>query len=238
MNREYHKWYSPTLNREMELLVFGHGGARMIVFPTSRARFFEYEDRGMVGALGDHIESGNLQLFCVDSVDAESFYARSVHPSGRIMRHLQYDQYLVRELLPFVWWRNPTPFTIVHGCSFGAYHAVNFALRHPELVNRAIALSGKYQMRGFFDGYYDDNIYYNNPSDFILNEQDPGRLDQIRKVDMIIAIGEHDPAYQNNREFSSALWRKNIWHAFRVWNGWSHDWPYWQQMIRWYVGGA
>ena len=60
MNREYHKWYSPTLNRDMELLVFGHAGARMIVFPTSRARFFEYEDRGMVGALGDHIESGNL----------------------------------------------------------------------------------------------------------------------------------------------------------------------------------
>ena len=84
MNREYHKWYSPTLNREMELLVFGHGGARMIVFPTSRARFFEYEDRSMVAALGDHIESGRLQLFCVDSVDAESFYARAAHPSGRI----------------------------------------------------------------------------------------------------------------------------------------------------------
>ena len=70
------------------------------------------------------------------------------------------------------------------------------------------------------------------------NEQDPERLDQIRKVDFIIAIGEHDPAYQNNREFSSALWNKNIWHAFRVWNGWAHDWPYWQQMIRWYVSGA
>ena len=77
MNREYHKWYSPTLNREMELLVFGHGGARMIVFPTSRARFFEYEDRSMVAALGDHIESGRLQLFCVDSVDAESFWRES-----------------------------------------------------------------------------------------------------------------------------------------------------------------
>ena len=43
----------------MELLVFGHGGARMIVFPTSRARFFEYEDRGMVWALREFIEEGN-----------------------------------------------------------------------------------------------------------------------------------------------------------------------------------
>ena len=238
MNREYYKWYSPTLNREMELLVFGHGGARMIVFPTSRARFFEYEDRSMVAALGDHIESGRLQLFCVDSVDAESFYARAAHPSGRIARHLQYEQYLIHELLPFVWSKNLTPFTIVHGCSFGAYHAINFALRHPELVNRAIGLSGKYQMRGFFDGYDDDNIYSNNPSDYVPNEHDSGRLEQIKKVDLIMVIGEHDPAYQNNRELSSALWSKNIWHAFRSWNGWAHDWPYWQQMIRRYIGGA
>jgi len=26
MNREYHKWYSSRLGRDMELLVFGHGG--------------------------------------------------------------------------------------------------------------------------------------------------------------------------------------------------------------------
>lgn len=238
MNREYHKWYSPTLNRDMEMLVFGHDGARMIVFPTSRGRFFEYEDRGMVTALGDHIEAGRLQLYCVDSVDAESFYARSVHPSGRIIRHLQYEQYIINEVLPFAWARNLTPFTLVHGCSFGAYHAINFALRHPDLVNRAIGLSGKYQMRSFFDGYYDDNIYFNNPSEFVSSEHDAGRIEQIKKVDLIIVIGEQDPAYQNNRDLSTALWSKNIWHAFRTWNGWAHDWPYWQQMIRSYIGGA
>lgn len=238
MNREYHKWYSPTLNRDMEMLVFGHDGARMIVFPTSRGRFFEYEDRGMVTALSDHIEGGRLQLYCVDSVDAESFYARSVHPSGRITRHLQYEQYIINEVLPFARSKNLTPFTLAHGCSFGAYHAINFALRHPDLVNRAIGLSGKYQMRSFFDGYYDDNIYFNNPSEFVPGEHDAGRIEQIKQVDLIIVIGEQDPAYQNNRELSTALWSKNIWHAFRTWNGWAHDWPYWQQMIRSYIGGA
>src|ERR1700689_950968 len=48
MNREYHKWYSPALQREMELLVFGHAGVPMIVFPTSMGRFFDYEDRNMI----------------------------------------------------------------------------------------------------------------------------------------------------------------------------------------------
>ncbi len=49
MNREFHRWHSPSLDRTMELLVFGHGGARVLVFPTSRGRFYEFEDRGMVG---------------------------------------------------------------------------------------------------------------------------------------------------------------------------------------------
>ena len=44
MNREYHRWYSPSLERDMELLVFGHSGARTLVFPTSMGRFFQWED--------------------------------------------------------------------------------------------------------------------------------------------------------------------------------------------------
>ncbi len=62
MNREFHRWYSPSLNREMDLLVFGHAGARAIVFPTSMGRYFEWEDRGRIGALSEHLERGWLQL--------------------------------------------------------------------------------------------------------------------------------------------------------------------------------
>ena len=51
MHREHHRWYSPRLNREMELLIHGHAGACVLVFPTSQGRFYEYEDRGMVAAL-------------------------------------------------------------------------------------------------------------------------------------------------------------------------------------------
>ena len=40
MKREYHKWYSERLGRDMELLVFGHDGLPAIVFPTSQGRFF------------------------------------------------------------------------------------------------------------------------------------------------------------------------------------------------------
>lgn len=238
MNREYHQWFSPILNRKMELLVFGHAGARMIVFPTSQGRFFDYEDRGMIWALQDYIEQGNLQVYTVDSVDAESFYCSWAHPSGRIQRHVQYDQYITEEVVPFTQGHNANPFLITHGCSFGAYHAINYGLRHADLVGRAIGLSGKYDIRNMLDDYYDENVYFNNPVDYVPNEHDAARLQLLQRLDIIIAIGDQDPHYQNNRDLSNALWSKGIWHALRVWDGWAHDWPYWQQMIRWYVGGA
>ena len=73
MNREYHKAYSQELNRDMEALVYGHAGTPLLVFPTSMGRFFEYEDRGMIGTLAPKIERGELQVFCPDAVDTESW---------------------------------------------------------------------------------------------------------------------------------------------------------------------
>src|SRR5574340_908526 len=106
MNREYHRWHSPSLDRDMELLVFGHAGARVLVFPTSMGRFFQWEDMGMITALGEHLEKGWIQLFCVDSVDAESWYAKSRPPAERARRHVQYDRYLLSEVLPFTTQKN------------------------------------------------------------------------------------------------------------------------------------
>src|SRR6267378_1399194 len=109
MNREYHKRYSSELHREIEMLVLGHAGMPLLVFPTSQGRFYEYEDRGMIGALSPKIERGELQVFCPDSVDSESWYNKGVHPRVRVLRHLQYERYILHEFLPFVRWKNQTP---------------------------------------------------------------------------------------------------------------------------------
>ncbi|MBW7882282.1 MAG: esterase family protein [Caldilineaceae bacterium] len=237
MHREYHKWYSPRLNREMELLVFGHAGARMLVFPTSMGRFYEYEDRGMVANLGEHLENGWLQIYCVDSVDAESFYNGWAHPSGKITRHIQYEEYILNEVLPLSRNKNQNPFLISHGCSFGAYHALNIAFRHPHLFGRVLALSGKYDMSGFFGGYYDENIYFNTPSHYVPNLSNHDQLEALQRMDIIIAAGHDDPNIDNNRALSRALWDRGLPHAFREWDGWSHDWPYWMKMVQLYIGG-
>ncbi len=217
--------------------MFGHAGARVVVFPTSLGRFFEWEDRSMIGAIADFLEQGWFQLFCVDSLDEESWYARHKHPGQAAWRHGQYDHYIGAEVLPFTSHKNPHPFLIMTGASFGAYHAVNFAFRHPDRVQRVIGMAGLYDIKRLTGGYSDDNVYFNDPSHFLVHDYDHGRLEALRRVDIILAIGKDDPNRADNEHLSNVLWSKGVWHAFRLWDGWCHDWPWWQQMIRLYIGG-
>lgn len=237
MNREYHRWFSPALSRDMEMLVFGHSGARVLVFPTSKGKFYEWEDRGMINTLSNSINNGWLQLFCVDSVDEESWYCYWAQPSGRAERHMQYDSYLRHEVLPFSEQINSNPFMISIGASFGGYHAMNFGLRYPQQVSRILAMSGLYDIKRFVAGYYDNNVYFNNPIDYIPNESNSERLYWLRRQDIIIACGREDSLMPSGRALSEKLWQKGIGNALREWDGWSHDWPFWQQMVQHYISG-
>jgi esterase/lipase superfamily enzyme len=217
----------------MELLVFGQGGMPVVVFPTSMGRFFDYENRHMIDVVGDRYEHGRLQAFCVDSVDAESWYNKAVHPAVRAARHVQYDDYLVHELIPFVRSRNSSPELAVTGCSFGGYHSVNFALRHPDLVNYCVSMSGAFDVHQFLNGYYDDNCYYNCPPDFLPGVTDPWFLDRYRRMRIVLATGENDICLDENRRLSGIMSAKSIPHWLDVWgDGAGHDWPWWQRMAQ------
>ena len=221
----------------MDLLQFGHAGARVIVFPSSMGAFHEWEDRGMITAVADWIEQGWFQLWCVDSVDSESWYARWKVAGDRALAQQAYDDYLLHEVLPLTEHRNRHPYLITAGASFGAYHAMDFGLRHPRHVRRILGLSGLYDIREQTGGYSDERIYHHNPADFILGEHDADRLAALRRVDIIMAIGRDDPMRPANEEFSRRLHAMGIWHALRIWDGWAHDWPWWTRMLRTYLGG-
>jgi esterase/lipase superfamily enzyme len=243
MNREYHEWFSPYLGRKMELLVFGYGGARMLVFPTLRGHFYQYENHGMVQVLRNRIQGGLLQLFCVDSMDLEILYNRSLSPRDRILLYMEFEKYILHEVLPFSEGMNPNPSLTAHGCSLGASHALNIAFRHPHLFTRLLALSGRYDLtqdfgggfRDLFDHYYDDDVYFNTPSHFVPNLTDPVLLQQLRNLDITLAIGERDPFIENNRTLSQTLWDKGVWHAFHVWWGIAHGFEHWREMVRLYA---
>ncbi|MBD1390454.1 esterase family protein [Neiella sp. HB171785] len=242
MKREYHKWWSDRLGRDMELLVFGHSGDRMLVFPTRYARFYEYENMRMIEAIRSKIDSGHLQVFCVDSIDCESLYANWAHPAHRIGRHLQYEQYILQEVFPLMDLLNSGGRTISHGCSLGAFHAANMVFRHPDKFQKLIAFSGRYDLTmgvewftDLFNGYYDDNIYFNTPTHFLPNLQCEHRLKAIRDTDITLVIGEQDPFRQNNEHLSQILWQKSVAHDLKYWSERAHRGYYWRRMAPMFI---
>ena len=237
MHRDYRKWHSPSLHREMELLIFGHAGARVLVFPTSKGKFYEWEDRGMIGALGPALDHGHIQLYCVDSVDAESWYNWGAHPGYRGWRQTEYENYLLHEVLPLSSQLNSNPFLITTGASFGAYHAADFAFRHPELAGRVLGMSGFYNIENWTGGYQEGEVYHHSPCLYLRNEWESHRLEHLKRVDIILTTAQNDPIRYSTDNLSQVLWDKRIWHAKRVWDGWSHDWPWWQRQIQLYLGG-
>ncbi len=237
MNREYHKWWSERLQRDMELLVFGHAGAKVLVFPTRGGRFYEYEKMGMVAALQHKIDQGWIQLYCIDSVDTESLYCWWAHPQGRIDRQKAYEAYILHEVLPFMQQKNQHDCVISHGLSLGAFQAANLAFKHPHLFNKLVAFSGRYDLtlnvesfNDLFDGYYNEDIYFNTPTHYLPNLDCGNRIERLREMDITLVIGEQDPFLENNHYLSSILHGKGISHRLQYWHDRAHSGRYWRQM--------
>jgi esterase/lipase superfamily enzyme len=230
-SREYRKWWSPSLGRDMELLVFGDRGQPVLVFPTSMGRFFQWEDFGMIEHLASRIDAGLLRLWCVDSVDAETFYNRGVGGQPRAARHLQYERYIVEEVLPALHPGGPPGPLVAIGASFGAFHVAALATRHPGLVTKAVCLSGAFDAARWLDGSREGDAYFVNPLAFLPGLTDEAQLAPLRETEIVVATGEDDPNVAESRRLVSLLQEKGVPASLHVWNGWAHDWPYWKDMV-------
>jgi esterase/lipase superfamily enzyme len=236
MRRDYHRWPSPRLGRDIELIHFGHAGDPLIVFPTSQGTFHEYEDQGMVAALADKLEGGALQLTCVSTNDSETFYGRHLHPRARLDRYLAYERALLDEIVPFVRHATGRETMGVTGCSFGAYHAFVMALRHPDVFTSCIAMGGAFNIERFLDGYYDTDAYLLCPPHFLPGLADSWFLDRQRRNKWVLVTGEHDICRADMEQAAALLGSKGIPHSLHVWgNGSLHDWPEWRKMARAYL---
>jgi len=231
MQRAYHKFYSGALGRDMEVLHFGSSGVPLLAFPTSMGRFYQWEDFGLVSALAEWLDSGAMQLLCLDSVDEESWYAKAKSPAERVARHLQYERYILDEVLPGM----PVA-PIACGASFGAMHAVLLATRHPTRLSGFLALSGAFDTARFLDGYGDDSTYFTNPLAFLPGLTDEAYLGPLRAMNpKVIATGQEDPNVEDSKKLAAALRERGVDVRLDLWDGWAHDWPYWKDMMRRYL---
>ncbi|MEE4607797.1 MAG: alpha/beta hydrolase-fold protein [Desulfobacteraceae bacterium] len=244
MHVEEHRWHSPRLGREMALKVYGHWGRPILVFPCSRGRYYDYETMGMVGAIADFIDGGRIKLFCIDSLDAESWYDFSVSPAERNRRHEAYEGYIVHEVVPFL--QNHCGGhglrATTNGCSMGAYHAVNFFLKHPDLFAGTIALSGLYRLdRPEFGLGAEDipAVYFNSPIHYLAGMTDPWFLEQYRRGAIVICVGRgawEEEAVADTRTMKMLLEQKGVAARVDFWGfDVNHDWPWWYRQMRYFL---
>jgi esterase/lipase superfamily enzyme len=235
MQEFYHKWYTQYLSRDFEMLVFGHSGFPVILLPTSKGRYFENKDFGLVGSARQLIESGKIKIYCPDGIDGESWYNYGIHPADRVKTHMAYERVILNDVIEFAKYETGSKTVGVAGCSFGGYHALNIAFRNPDKVSYLFTMGGAYDIKQFIMGWYDDNCYFNNPPDYMSNLNDEWYLTRIRKMGIVLGTGEWDICLEENKRMSGILGAKGISHWLDIRQGTGHDWPWWKEMFPHYL---
>lgn len=246
MHIQYFKEYSHKLGRDMEFKVFGHSGRPFVIFPCQNGKFFDFENNGMIDTIADKIEDGKVQLFCVSSIDEETWSAEGDY-HGRIVWHEQWFSYICDEFIPRMYQihnelahENYTGKPILSGASMGGYHCVNFYLRRPDIFGGCLSLSGLFHAGYFFPNYNDETIYYNSPVDYLphLHPYHP-LVDQYRQGDIIICCGQgawEDEAKVDARILKEQFERLQVDAWVDLWGeDVNHDWPWWLIQFPYFV---
>ena len=240
MNKQVTSWFSPSLQKEMPIVSYGHFGDALLMIPTAGADFLEYERFLLIDTLAPFINAGKMKVFSIDSINKESWLNTSMLPSHKAIRHNQFNEYVYNEVMPFI--RSQTSNnTMVYTCgaSLGALHSMNLFLKRPDLINGTIAMSGVYDLTDYTDGYWDEQVYFNSPMHYIPNLNSNQHLDKIR-ASHHIHIYSGSGSYESpsaSRKFSQVLWDKGIWNDLDIWGqDMKHDWPTWRAMLPFIVG--
>lgn len=231
MVREHHRWQSPALGRPMDLLWFGKWGRPILAFPTSLGGCTQNEDMGLIEGLRPKIDAGEVQVCCVDAIDGEAWYNERVPGEWKLRRYQQFERYLTDEVLPLIRIKAEREDLILFGASFGAYHAMTFAFRHPDLASRVVAFSGLFEIERFLSGWWSDDCYFLSPAACAPNFH-PHDAERLRHIGFVVATGEHDHLANHNRWFAEVLRGKGLNVHAEIWPGvFGHDWPFWARHL-------
>jgi esterase/lipase superfamily enzyme len=240
MERNISSWFSPRLQKEMPIAVYGYYGFALLLVPTAAADYLEYERFQLINSLQPHIDAGKMKVFSINSINNESWLNAHMDPRHKIVRHMQFNEYVYEEVVPFI--RNhtsqDTPI-IICGASFGALHSMNLFLKRPDLINGVIAMSGVYDLTEYTKGYYDEDVYFNSPQHFMPNMNDHAILEQIRRsqhIHIFSGSGAYEDPDASGR-FAAILYSKGINYELDIWgNEWPHDWNTWREVLPHYMG--
>ena len=241
MKREWIRQYSESLNRTMNLLVYGEGGLPLLAFPCQDGMCDNWEGFQMPETLADYIDGKKLQLFCVDTVDQESWSAKNRDKVERAEVQEAYYHYIVDEAVPLIQRYNGSgQRPVATGFSLGASHAAIVFFRRPDLFAGMLGCSGCYDTPHFWDNWCNSTLYDNSPVHFLANmPEDHPYIDIYNQRRIILCVGQG--RWENECRRTAAIMR-DIMNRKGI-RGWvdfwgydvDHDWPWWRKQVRYFL---
>ncbi|MCB9673237.1 MAG: hypothetical protein H6734_27485 [Alphaproteobacteria bacterium] len=233
-NPRYLRLPSDHLQKRVHLWTYGYAGAPVLVFPSAAGMAHEWQASEAVHALGPLLDAGKIRLYCPESNVSEAWTGDG-HPSWRLDRHRAYELFVTQELIPWIWEQQGRRQRVVTtGCSFGSFYAANFALKHPDLVEWALCLSGRYRTETFMEGFYDDRVYYADPLHYVPNLS--GReLERVKQthLTLVVGLGPHEGrCITETRDLAIVLREKGIPVTPDFWGrDVAHHWDWWRRQL-------
>jgi esterase/lipase superfamily enzyme len=222
------------------VVAHGHYGRPVLVFPSEQGQAQDFEHNGMVDAVADLVEAGRVKLYCVDSADRYTWSDNGLPTEERARRHGYYESWVLEQVVPWMSGdcAGATEFATL-GCSMGAFHAANFALKRADLFPLALCLSGNYDPASWRSwGEQGQQTYFNNPMAYVAN-LDGDHLNWLRdRVSLLLVVGQGawevhpTQALPSSRAFAQLLAEKGIPHELDVWGfDIPHDWTSWRAQL-------
>ncbi len=243
MRRDAVELWSPELGWSPRVVVHGSYGRPLLWFPSSEGRAEDAETFGVVDAVRPLLEAGRVKLYCVDSWDGGSWYRRDLPLEQRAQLHEAYERWVVEGVVPFVDGDcGGRQDMAVAGCSFGAFHAANLALRRADLFPLALCLSGVYDLsvlgrEGGGSGERGTSFHLNNPL-WSLGAAEGSHLDWLRgRLSLLLVCGQGrwedtTGALDSTRAFGALCEAKGLRVETDLWgHDVPHDWPSWRAQL-------
>jgi esterase/lipase superfamily enzyme len=238
VRREEVGLWAPELGWAPRVIAHGSYGRPVLVFPSSEGRAEDAETFGLVDAVRPLLEAGRVKLYCVDSWDGGSWYRRDLPLEDRARLHEAYERWVLEGVVPFVdadcGGRQDMA---VAGCSLGAYHAANLALRRADLFPLALCFSGVYDLSVLGWGERGTSFHLNTPL-WSLAAAEGEHLDWLRsRLSLLLVCGQGmwedtTGALESTRAFGALCAEKGLRVETDLWgHDVPHDWPSWRAQL-------
>ena len=239
MSRRHLELYSPAIGAAGAVVVHGHWGRPVLAFPAEGGTAWEWEQHGMVAAVRALVDEGRVKLYCVDAFDGSTWSDRTLPLEERARRHGAYESWILDQVAPFI--RDDCggfAEIVTAGASMGAFHAVNLALRRPDLFPLAVGLSGNYQPETW-DGWGEagDATYFNSPLAYVAHAHGDHLAWLQERCSVLLVCGQGmwedtTGALESTRRLGGLLKAKGIRCEVDLWGyDVAHDWPSWRAQL-------